>query len=421
MRLPVYLFCTLVPCSIVLLLVSSANGQGVFLPATGAINRSMGGATTGAAVESIGSMAWNPATISGLGNEVGIGFEGVYSDYQIDSTFSGVGSTTWSISAENGVSPVPTAAWVYQLQNRNVKLGVGMFGVAGYSSNFPADPTNPLLGTLGRVQGEAVFYQIPMVFSIQMTDRLAIALGPTLAMGRLSLNTNFFAPPTNGQYPSGDGTRYHFGGGAQIGMYFTPNQCWSFGASLKSPIWMETFRYKTDAQPGQQSVDKVNFDLPMMATCGVGFRPNSNLLITSDLRFTDYNNTEGFGDPAQFEADGRVSGLGWKSVFSAHVGARARLSQRFYGSAGYVYCSKLIPDESSFFNLGSDLGYRHGFTFGGTWMCNSCLGLSMAYNYFPEWGSAGPLVLANNFEVPGTTIAQRVSAQSLTLGLNVAY
>ena len=421
MRLPVYLFRTLVPCSIVLLLVLSANGQGVFLPATGAINRSMGGATTGAAVESIGSMAWNPATISGLGNEVGIGFEGLYSDYQIDSTFSGVGSTTWSMSAENGVSPVPTAAWVYQLQNPNVKLGVGMFGVAGYSSNFPADPTNPLLGPLGRVQGEAVFYQIPMVFSIQMTDRLAIALGPTLAMGRLSLNTNFFAPPTNGQYPSGDGTRYHFGGGAQIGMYFTPNRCWSFGASLKSPIWMETFRYKIDAQPGQQSVDEVNFDLPMMATCGVGFRPNSNLLITSDLRFTDYNNTEGFGDPAQFEADGRVSGLGWKSVFSAHVGARARLSQRFYGSAGYVYCSKLIPDESSFFNLGSDLGYRHGFTFGGTWMCSSCLGLSMAYNYFPEWGSAGPLVLANNFEVPGTTIAQRVSAQSLTLGLNVAY
>ena len=161
MRLPVYLFRTLVLCSIVLLLVSNANGQGVFLPATGAINRSMGGATTGAAVESIGSMAWNPATISGLGNEVGIGFEGLYSDYQIDSTFSGVGSTTWSMSAENGVSPVPTAAWVYQLQNPNVKLGVGMFGVAGYSSNFRRIRRTLYLGLWGecKVKRSSIRFQ----------------------------------------------------------------------------------------------------------------------------------------------------------------------------------------------------------------------------------------------------------------------
>ncbi|MDG2184179.1 MAG: hypothetical protein P8K79_00790 [Mariniblastus sp.] len=421
MSISVYLFRSLVPLSAAFLFVSMATGQGVFLPATGAVNRSMGGATAGAAVESIGSMAWNPATISGLGNEVGIGFEGLYSDYQIDSTFAGVGSTTYTMSAENGVSPVPTAAWVYQLRNPNVKLGVGMLGVAGFSSNFPADPTNPLLGSLGRVQGEAVFYQIPMVFSLRLSDRLAIALGPTLAMGRLSLNTNFFARPTNGKYPSGNGTRYHFGGGAQLGLYYTPDRCWSFGACIKTPTWMETFRYQVTPQPGRPPVDKVNFDLPMVVTLGTGFRPNRDLLLTTDLRFTDYNNTEGFGDPAQFEADGKVSGLGWKSVISAHVGARARLSQKCYGSAGYVYCSKLIPDESAFFNLGSDLGYRHGVTFGGTLMCNSCLGLSVAYNYFPEWGSAGPLVLPNNFEVPGTTISQRVSAQSLTLGLNVAY
>lgn len=419
----VYLFRSLIPCSIVLLLVSSATGQGVFLPGNGAVNRAMGGATTGASVESIGSMSWNPATISGLGNEVGISFEGLYSDYKIDSTLSFLGQPvlSGSTSAENGVSPIPTAAWVYQTRNPNVKLGVGMFGVAGFCANVPADPANPLLDVVGRVQGEAVFYQIPLVFSVQLNDCWAIAAGPTLAMGRLSLNTNIFARPYNLEYPSGNGTRYHFGGGGQLGVYYTPDDCWSFGACIKTPTWMETFRYQVIPAPGRPPVDKVNFDLPMMVSCGTGFRPNRDLLLTADFRFTDYTNSEGFGDPAQFEPSGKVSGLGWKSLFSAHVGARARLSQRCYGSAGYVYCSKLIPDESTFFNLGSDLGYRNGVTMGGTWMCSSCVGLSVAYNYFFEWGSSGPLpsgLLPAGFDMD---IDQHVSAQSLSFGLNVAY
>jgi hypothetical protein len=54
-------------------------------------------------------------------------------------------------------------------------------------------------------------------------------------------------------------------------------------------------------------------------------------------------------------------------------------------------------------------------------MCSSCVGLSVAYNYFFEWGSSGPLpsgLLPAGFDMD---IDQRVSAQSLSFGLNVAY
>ena len=44
----------------------TAMAQGILLPCSGAVNRGMGGATTGAAIEAIGSMYWNPATISNL-------------------------------------------------------------------------------------------------------------------------------------------------------------------------------------------------------------------------------------------------------------------------------------------------------------------------------------------------------------------
>jgi len=61
------------------LMPMTAAAQGIFLQAGGSVNRGMGGATTGTAIDSIGSMFWNPATISQLPtNELAFGFEAIY-------------------------------------------------------------------------------------------------------------------------------------------------------------------------------------------------------------------------------------------------------------------------------------------------------------------------------------------------------
>src|SRR4051794_37195272 len=51
-----------------------AYGQGILMPSVGPVNQSMGGATVAAPIDSIGSIAWNPAAISGLPtSEVAVG------------------------------------------------------------------------------------------------------------------------------------------------------------------------------------------------------------------------------------------------------------------------------------------------------------------------------------------------------------
>src|SRR5690242_17036645 len=68
-----WLWQTILWC-VVLAIASEARGQGVIIPSVGAINQSMGGATVAAPIDSIGSLAWNPAAISALPqNEVAFG------------------------------------------------------------------------------------------------------------------------------------------------------------------------------------------------------------------------------------------------------------------------------------------------------------------------------------------------------------
>jgi len=184
-------------------LPATALAQGMWLPAGGAVNRGMGGATTGAAIDAIGSMYWNPATISSLpGNEVGFGFEAIYANYSVSSTFPGVGSG--HSNGELGATPIPTFAWVHHTANPNVTIGLGIFGVGGFGINARADATNPILSPspaqggvgVGGIKTDAQFFQMNPAVSIQVTDRLSIGAGPVVGLGKLSSTTTYLRVST---------------------------------------------------------------------------------------------------------------------------------------------------------------------------------------------------------------------------------
>src|SRR5690349_11882740 len=65
---------------------SAASAQGLFAGGSGAMNRSMAGASTAVGVDALGAMYWNPAAISGLpGSEVVIGSELILPDVHLSS------------------------------------------------------------------------------------------------------------------------------------------------------------------------------------------------------------------------------------------------------------------------------------------------------------------------------------------------
>lgn len=408
---------------------STLSAQGIYLQGSGAVNRGMGGATTGTAVDAIGSMYWNPATISQLQqDELAFGLEFVYVNYALSSTFPAVGSG--SSEAEIGATPVPTLAWVHQTANPFVKFGFEISGVAGFSSNFRADPTNPILGTplgtggtgVGGIKSEAMFYQIASAFSLQMTDRLSIAAGPTVGLAKVSLDENpFVAVNANNLYPRGDGTRYHWGLGAQLGIHYVHNCCWEFGASIKSPTWFEKMRYFSEDAGGLPRTDQLDIDLPMIVSGGLAYKGLEYTLLTLDLRYFDYTTSEGFGDSATYRADGSVDGLGWNDVFAVATGAQFQLTPALTGRLGYIYTTDMIEDEDTFINIPAALDYQHIVTVGASYALNEHATISAAYNYFFEWGSTGEYYVPGAGAIPGSSVTTELDAHIAVIGVNVRY
>lgn len=410
-------------------LQASLQGQGIFLPAGGAVNRGMGGATTGTAIEAIGSMYWNPATISALPtNEMAFGFEAIYANFELSSTFPGVGTGT--SSGEGGANPVPTIAWVHHTRDPNVTFGMGIFGVAGFSTNMRGDPANPILSPppqlgglgVGGFKSDALFFQMNPALSFRLSEKLSVGLGPVIGMGKVAVDENLFAPMNaDFSWPRGDGTRYHWGLGAQLGLHYVHDCCWEYGANIKTPTWFEPMRYFSEDVQGLPRTDEVQINLPMIVSGGVAYKGLPGATLTADVRYVDYTSTEGFGDSAAYEADGRVSGLGWNDQFSLALGAQFQVTGRLTGRLGYIYASDLTDDSTTFFNIASDLSYRHVPTVGASWHVNQNTSVSLAYNYLFEWSSTGPYVLPVIGAIPGSSVTTTLDSHIATFGVNVRY
>ena len=309
-------------------------------------------------------------------------------------------------------------------------VGLGILGIGGFGINIRGDATNPILSPqfalggagLGGVRSDALFFHLNPAISVKLTDRLSIGGGPIVGLGKVILDENIFAGlNANGLYPRGDGTRYHWGLGAQLGFHYVHNCCWEFGANIKTPTWFEPFRYFGEDAMGLGRTDKVNVTLPMVISGGLAYRGLDSIVLTADLRYFDYSSTETFGDPAVYEADGGVAGLGWKDVFSVAIGAQLQLTDRLVGRLGYMYASDLIDDSTAFFNVASDLSYRHIPTVGASYQLSDCASLSVAYNYVAPWGATGPYVLPGVGPVAGSSVTTETDVHIATLGINVRY
>ena len=213
------------------------HGQGAIISAAGPVHRGMGGASTAAPVSSLGALYWNPATISGLGRtELEVGVDLLFTDHRVKSSF---GPFSGSTDADPGTFPIPNFGWVYSPQNSALTFGLAVNAVAGFKTNLAADPTNPVLAPapvgLGRVSSEASFLQIAPSLSLALSERLAVAAGPLITNAQVGLEPFVFAAANpDATYSSARATRYHWGGGAQFGLYYIANEDWHFGSSLKT-------------------------------------------------------------------------------------------------------------------------------------------------------------------------------------------
>jgi long-chain fatty acid transport protein len=406
----------------------------------------MAGAATAAPIDAAGAIMWNPATMSGLEHsEFEIGLEVLLPTEKLSSSIEagalGGGFPPVRLAGSNtgepGVSALPTLAFAQKIDGSSWTYGLGMFAIAGFHVNYPSSTTNPILmpqnntpggfGGLGRINAQAEFFQILPMLSYAVTDKLSVGFGPTITLANFSANPLFLVAPDDAdgsgvaRYPQGNGTRYNWGGGFQAGVYYITDTAWHFGFSIKSPQWFEPIRVNTADELGFPRTETIHFDYPLILSLGTAYSGIENWLFACDVRYFDYANASGFGDPAGFAADGSVTGLGWKSLVSVHTGVQYRVTQRLYLRMGYQYNDNPIDSSDSFFNVASPLVIQHVVSTGFSYYLTEQMSVSLAYVHGFENSTSGPIQVPGVGALAGTSVTSAVSADSFGAAFSVQY
>lgn len=405
-----------------------AQAQGLQLWGIGPVNRSMGGAATAAPIEAIGATAFNPATLSALSNQLSVGAELVNPQFDISSSLGGPSGNT---SSDCGFGVIPSLALSWRPEPESpITYGFGLFGVAGYSVNLPASTTNPILAPhipptpgFGNLYVDVNFLQIAPSISVQVTDQLSVAVGPTVMAGRLIASPfPFTSANSDGTYPVGAGTEFAWGLGFQVGAFWKGDNNINLGASFKSPNWFQDLKYNgIDSGTGAPRSFTFDFDYPMIVSLGAAYTGVERLLLACDVRYFDWDSSGRFGDSAQFSLpSGELTGLGWRSVWAVAFGAQYELTSMLALRAGYQFAQSPVEDSVASYNIGSPLIMQHSINVGGTVKLTERLALNAAYYYAPEAEVSGPIQLPGG-AVPGSNVNYRVSAHSVSAGLTVMF
>lgn len=394
-----------------------ANATAIVLSGVGPVNRSMAGAATAAPIDAAGALHWNPGSISGLQqSEVTFGMELLLPTEELGSSIAG-GPFAYT-KGEPGVAAIPTIGWVHKPEGSRLTYGLGMYGVAGFKLVYPQDANNPI-ASQGTISTDVQILQIAPTVSYAVTDKLSIGFAPTLTLAQLAINPLLLSEPVGAGpggpiYSEGTSTRYAFGGGAQVGIYYITDSCWHLGFSIKSPQWLENFRYhKSDGTVGE-----VDFDYPMILSLGLAYTGFERLLLAADFRYLDYDNTNGFKD-AGISPTGKLAGLDWPSIVSAHFAAQYRWSDRLYLRGGYAVNESPITSGNLQANLASPLMYQHTLSLGMSYHLNCHIAFNLAYLHAFENTVTSDWVQPGIPE--GSRLSTTVSADALALGFTIRY
>ena len=416
--------------------------QGLLLSGVGPVNRSMGGASTAAPIDASGSLHWNPASIMGLRqSELEFGVELLYPQMELGSSIApgalGGGFPPVELSgntdSNSGLFAIPTVGFVYRPPEQPWALGLGVFGVGGFGTNYSGSMSNPILTAppsnglgLGPLYSKLQLIQIVPTAAYQLTDQLSIGIAPTITLADLSLDPNFLASPddANGDtflnYPSGTHGRTSWGLGMQAGVYLTTESCWNFGASIKSPQWMQSFHWSASDELGRPRDVRAHFDLPFIASLGTSYNGFERVVLAADVRYYGYSSAQGF-DAAGYDATGAVTGLGWDDIFSVALGAQYQATDDLSLRIGYVWNQNPVPDENSLFNVISPNILMHTISCGLSYRVTSCWDVSLAYLHAFENSISGPMYLPGVGALAGTSVTSKVSADALIGGLTLKF
>ncbi len=423
-----------------LVAVPASAQFGPILSGAGPINRSMAGASTATPLSSSGALLWNPATLSGLSSsELEFGVEllvpqaNIASSISADAFGAGAPSVNLSGSTDNqdAVFALPTVGLAYRPEDSPFTYGLGIFAVAGFGLDYPGSNTNPVLTApapnglgFGPLYSQYQVLQVAPALVYDVNDQLAVSVSPILDIGSLQLDPALFAAPddANGDtfatYPRGTHARTAWGGGFSVGAFYQTCN-WNYGASYKSTQWFQSYEYNTTDELGVARTAQFGLDIPAITSIGTSYKGFEHLLLAADLRYLDFNSTQGFGD-AGFSSTGALQGVGYSNIFAVALGAQVQMTDALTLRMGYSWNENPISDSQTAVNSASPVIIEHMLAGGASYQVTNAFALSMAYTHAFENSIAGPIVLPTG-PVPGTSIVSTASADMFLFGATVKF
>ena len=417
-----------------------ANAQmGHVLDAVGAVNQSMGGAGTALPLDAIGALHWNPASITGLQcSEVGFAFMGFAPETElssrVDANSFGPGAPPATMqgttSSDTDINPIPSLAVVYQNPKSPWTYGLGGFAIGGFGVDFPASTVNPILtpqppsGGLGfgAIYSQFQLMQFCPTIARKITPNWSVGVAPTFNWATLAIDPFSAARPNaDGSYSSAAHTDAVWGIGFQVGAYFeSPTSGWNLGFSYKSPQWFNDFKINGTDHLGAPRVLAMDLDYPSILSLGLAYRGFSRVNLACDVRYIDYENTDGF-QSSGFDSWGAVTGFGWSSIWTVSTGVEFILSECWRWRAGYTFNESPISNVNMFYNSPAPAIIQHhlstGFTchLGQNWM------FTAAYHHGFRNSVSGNWWHPTAGQVPGTQITGTLATHGLVGGISKRF
>ena len=418
---------------------------GIAVAGVGPINRSMGGAAVAAPLDAAGALYWNPASISELNSEMEFGVGLLIPRTSISSSVPAgalgngmpAANSAGTNGGNNGVFLLPVVGIVYNPKDTPWTYGLGIFEIGGFGVNYPISRTNPILNPgapfgqgIGPLYTQLQLFQFSPTVALKLTENLSVGAQLNIDLGNLALNPALTSIPSLVQTPlgpapsygSGDQGRSRAGGGFQVGVYYNYNQDWSFGASIKSPQWFDTYRFNsTNPTNGNASSPNFNIDFPMTASAGFAYKGIDRLLLATDFRFLDYRDTNGFRRGGFDNKTGALQGLGWQNVFALGTGAQYQWTDKFSTRAGYTFNLNPVGSAMTTFNVGSPTIIQHSISIGGSYNVTPTFKISLAYSHDFQNAITGPLVEPFVGRIQGATVRTAATADTVYFGATVSF
>jgi long-chain fatty acid transport protein len=424
---------------------------GHVMQGVGAVNMSMGGASTAQPLDISGSLYWNPATISSFNDnvlklDVGLFFSSPELSSSLPAGMLGPGAPSISgvTKDDRGVSIMPNLAYLWSKKGSKHTFGASAFGISGFGVTFPEESNNPFSSNFnpfedsnpinypqeamgfGHIESDYMLLQISLSYAYEITDKLSIGVQPNINYAAIELMPNPTASPTTAGYPSSDKAS-SIGFGAQLGLFYDSGYGLKLGASYKTTQKFSEFKFDNTYLDNSSSNNEFQMDYPAIFSLGLGYS-TGDVDLALDFRRVDYENTDGFSETG-WTPTASVAGFGWENISIVSAGLQYKGIKKLPLRFGYTYSSNPIPDEVAFFNIPATAIIKHAYQFGLSYMVNDNWNIDAVYHYGDSDGSTTGKILSPFAAspsnplgaIPGSSISYNMTTSMAMVGISYTF